>query len=167
MSKTHIPTLAIVPGSFDPITYGHIDLVKRALKQYDKVCLAVMINSAKQYMFTIEERRQIAAAALEGIPNVEVISSEGMLWKLAEDLGATGIVKGYRNDRDLAYEREMANYNLAHNPHAPTVLLQAPKELAHVSSTDVRARIKSHAPLHEYLPPSAERLVYEIWQKKQ
>ena len=102
-------TIAIVPGSFDPITYGHLDLVERAAKQFDKVYVAVMINREKHYMFTLNQRQKIAEEAVRGIENVEVISSEGMLWKLAKDLGACAIVKGYRNEVDLAYEKKWQN----------------------------------------------------------
>ena len=95
--------IAIVPGSFDPITYGHIDIVQRAAEEYDHVYLAVMINREKSYMFTIEQRKRIALAAVAKLPNVEVISSEGMLWELAKELQACTIVKGYRNEVDLNY----------------------------------------------------------------
>ncbi len=153
---------AIVPGSFDPITYGHIALVKEALARYERVYVAVMINPAKQYMFTMEERVAIAKAALCDLPRVEVISSEGMLWKLAEDLGADGIVKGYRNEQDLAYEREMATFNLAHNPNAPTELLPSPKELSLLSSTVVRDRMLHGDTLEGYLPEVVIAVVEKI-----
>ena len=93
-----IKGVAIVPGSFDPITNGHIDIVKRAAELYEKVYLAVMINAEKSYMFSIDERKDIAKAALRGFEGVEVISSEGYLWKLAEELSAVAIVKGVRNE---------------------------------------------------------------------
>ena len=158
--------LAIVPGSFDPITYGHIELVKEARKQYDRVYLAVMINPEKEYLFTIEERTAIAEAALGDLDRVTVISSEGMLWQLAEELGATGIVKGYRNEQDLAYEQKMAEFNLAHNPNAPTKLLLSPKDLAAVSSTAVRERIQRGESLENYLPQKAEELIGKIISAK-
>ena len=86
--------IAIVPGSFDPITNGHVDIVKRAAEEYETVYLAVMINESKKYLFDIEQRTEIAKSAVCDIPNVRVISSEGMLWKLAQDLDADAIVKG-------------------------------------------------------------------------
>ena len=89
--------IAIVPGSFDPITNGHLDIIKKAAALYDKVYVAVMINDKKTYMFTLEERRMIAESATAEIGGVEVISSSGWLWELAKDLGACAIVKGYRN----------------------------------------------------------------------
>ena len=122
--------IAIVPGSFDPITCGHLSLIQKALESYDKVYVAVMINPAKEYLFTIDQRKEIAQAALDGMERVEVITSEGMLWQLAYDLGATAIVKGYRNEVDLAYEESMARFNAEHNPEAKTVLLRSSEELS-------------------------------------
>ena len=113
-------------------------------------------------MFTLEERREIAKAALSKIENVEVISSDGMLWQLAKDLGAVAIVKGYRNEKDLAYEEEMARYNLAHNPNAPTQLLQSSEKLVSLSSTAVRERILSGLSLTGYLPEKAIALIEKI-----
>ena len=96
--------IAIVPGSFDPITNGHIDIVKRAAAEYDTVYLAVMINAEKKYLFNIEQRTEIARAAMRELENVKVISSEGMLWQLAQKLNADAIVKGYRNQKDLSHQ---------------------------------------------------------------
>lgn len=162
MIENQKKALAIVPGSFDPITYGHIALAKEALRRYERVVVAVMINSAKQYLFTMEERVAIAKAALSDYPCIEVISSDGMLWKLAEDLGADGIVKGYRNEQDLAYEQEMAAFNLAHNPNAPTDLLPSPTELATISSTVVRERMQNGESLEGYLPEAAIAVIQKI-----
>ena len=147
--------IAIVPGSFDPITYGHIDIVERAAAEYDKVFLAVTINPSKEYLFSITERTAIAEAALRPYQNVEVIASEGMLWKLAKELGACALVKGYRNEVDYEYEMKMAEFNLEHNPDAPTVLYRANETLEHVSSTVVRDRIQKGLSLDAYLPKDA------------
>ena len=160
-------SVAVIPGSFDPITYGHLDLVERASAQYDKVYLAVMINRAKTYMFSLEERTKIALAATKAYDNVEVISSEGMLWELALRLNACAIVKGYRNEKDLAYEQEMAEYNLAHNPNAPTVLLESKSDLINVSSTVVRERILKGESLEDLLPKACEDLLREFLLKKE
>ena len=151
--------VAIVPGSFDPITLGHIDIVRRAAELYDKVYLAVMINADKEYMFTLEERRRIAEAASADIERVEVISSEGYLWKLAAELGACAIVKGVRNDVDREYELKMAEYNAERNPNAETVLLDSDSSLCHVSSTAAREILLAGGDLSGYLPESAIRMI--------
>ena len=157
--------IAIVPGSFDPITNGHIDIVKRAVDLFDKVYLAVMINPNKNYMFTLDQRKQIAKAALEGIENVEVISSEGMLWELALSLNACAIVKGYRNQVDLEYENKMAEFNSSHNPNAKTILLKADESLKEISSTSVREMIVNSQSLDEYIPASAVEVIKKFLSK--
>ncbi len=155
-------TIAVVPGSFDPITYGHINIVKRAVELYDEVYLAVMINDRKKYLFTLEEREQIARLALKDISNVSVISSSGMLWKLAEELCADAIVKGYRNQTDYDYEMRMAEFNREHNPNAKTVLLKADEQLEEVSSTEVRRAISENSALNKYLPEIAAAEIQKI-----
>ncbi len=147
--------IAIVPGSFDPITLGHLDIVGRAAEVYDTVYLAVMINSEKKYMFSLEQRTKIAEAAVKNFSNVRVISSEGMLWELAKSLGACAIVKGVRNETDLAYEKMMAEYNSAHYPAAETILLPAKEEHLHLSSTLVRDKILARSSLSGLLPEAA------------
>ncbi len=155
MNEELIKGIAVVPGSFDPITLGHIDIVKRALEEYETVVLAIMINPKKNYMFTMEQRERIAKAALSEFPRARVITSEGMLWKLALDLNACAIVKGYRDEKDLAYEKEMAQFNFEHNPNAPTVLLRSADDLELVSSTIVRERIRNGEDLIKLLPQKA------------
>ena len=157
-----VKRIAIVPGSFDPITVGHLDIVQRAAEAYDIVYLAIMINPEKQYMFTMVQRKQLAEAAVRSMDNVKVITSEGMLWKLAADLNACAIVKGYRNEKDLAYEETMANYNREHNPQAETILLKANEKLVDISSTAVRAKILSGENLRPYLPQSVIDEIYKI-----
>lgn len=147
--------VGIVPGSFDPITVGHVDIVRRAAELCDRVFLAVMINSEKKYTFDISERESIAHAAVAGIENVVVISSEGMLYELARALSADAIVKGVRNDVDRAYEKKMAEFNAEHYPAAVTVLLDADPELADISSTAVRALIADGKSLDGVVPEGA------------
>lgn len=159
--------IAIVPGSFDPITNGHIFVVKEAAKLYDKVFVAVMINSDKQYKFTLEERKSIAESALKDIPNVEVISSDGWLYELANSLNADAIVKGYRNNVDLEYENKMAEFNRQHAPNTKTILIQSPSELSFVSSTLVREQLKNNLDIAELLPIEAIEEIEKILAKKQ
>ena len=147
--------IAIVPGSFDPITLGHLDILKRAAEQYDKVYLAVMINAEKSYMFTLAQRTRIAEAAVKELANVQVISSEGMLWELAQSIGACAIVKGVRNETDRAYEQAMAEYNCERYPAAETVLLPAREEHLHLSSTLVRNKILERESLVGLLPEAS------------
>ena len=129
---------ALLPGSYDPMTLGHLDIVKRARLCYDKVTVAVMVNEQKKYTCSLEERVKIAKLTLASYPDVEVIGDEGMLVDLFDRVGADVIVKGIRNDRDREYEEKMAAFNLAHNPRAKTVYMEAADDFEDVSSTRVR-----------------------------
>ncbi len=154
--------IAIVPGSFDPITLGHLDIIQRAASEYDSVYVAVMINQEKRYMFTMEQRKRFAEAAVRDLSNVHVISSEGMLWQLAKELRACALVKGYRNEADLAYEQSMANYNKTHYPEAETVLLPANIEYEQISSTKVRAILTERGDLSPWLPQAVIDEIYRF-----
>ena len=158
--------VAIVPGSFDPITIGHVNIAKRAAELYDKVYLAVMINADKSYMFTLDERERIARAATRDIANLEVISSEGYLYKLAERLSAVALVKGVRNEADRAYELMMAEYNSAHYPAAKTVLLECEAGFSEISSTLVREKLQRGEDLSGYLPKAAIEEIKKITSEK-
>lgn len=150
MSNNIKATVALLPGSYDPITNGHMDVIRRAATLFDRVIVAVMTNDmrayvanakVKQYMFTMEERTEMARCACEGIANVQVISSQAKLIDLVDELGADVIVKGVRNEVDYAYEQKHALYNRAHNPRAETLYLPADPAFDHISSTLVRERI--------------------------
>ena len=154
--------IAIVPGSFDPITNGHLYVIKKAAEDYAKVYVAVMINDQKRYMFTLQEREAIARSAVADLPNVEVISSSGWLWELARDLGACAIVKGYRNEIDLEYENKMAIFNKERYPLADTVMIKADDTMRELSSTLVRELINGEKSLEEYLPIGAIEEIKKI-----
>lgn len=131
-------THALIPGSFDPMTLGHLDIVKRARKHYEKVTVAVMINENKKYAHSIEERAEMARLTLKDLPDVSVVTDKGMLVDLFDRIGADVIVKGIRNEEDRVYEEKMAAYNLEKNPRAKTVFLQACDDLEDLNSTRVR-----------------------------
>ena len=130
-------SLAIVPGSFDPMTMGHLDLIRRVAKSYDEVVVAVMINPSKSYHFSLETRVKIAKKTVADLPNVRVMSDRGMLIDLFDRLGATAVCKGWRNRADYAYELKMADWNKSHNPRFRTELYQSEGAYATLSSTEV------------------------------
>ena len=144
--------VALIPGSYDPITLGHVNVIERAAKIADKVYVAVMNNdsakhssvlSSKTYMFSMDERFELAKRSLSHIKNVEVVSSCGMLIDLFDELSADVIIKGIRTSADLEYEMIHAKWNKEHNPRLETLFLPADDSLASVSSTLVREYIKS------------------------
>ena len=156
----------VVPGSFDPITNGHLDVIKRAAELCETVFVAVMINEQKEYMFTLPEREAIADAACADISGVRVISSSGMLYELCRALSAEVIIKGVRNETDRAYELKMAQYNSEHNPAVTTLLLDASEGLQCLSSTAVRKMINEGEDLSACLPLAAIEKINEIKRGK-
>lgn len=159
-------TIAIVPGSFDPITNGHIFVISEAAKRYNKVFVAVMINANKEYKFTLEQRKDIATAATKNISGVEVIASDGWLYDLANSLNADAIVKGYRNEVDLEYENKMAEFNRQYAPNTKTVLIKSPLELTTLSSTAVREKMKNKCDISDFLPREAIEVISKILNER-
>ena len=133
--------IAILPGSYDPMTVGHVNVIERAARMFDEVVVAVMNNDSKQYMLTAEERTVIATVSCAHIQNARVISDSGMLVDLVDAIDACAIVKGIRNEDDLAYEQNMARWNKEKNPRAETLYLPCDDALSEISSTAVRALI--------------------------
>ena len=165
MSKS---TLALLPGSYDPITRGHMDVIRRAAALFDGVVVAVMTNDMKQYvatakskeyMFSMEQRTAMAAAACTDILNVRVVASTARLIDLVDELGADIIVKGIRNEADYAYEQQHALYNRAHNPRAETLYLPADPQFDTVSSTLVRERLAKGERVDDFVPPAVAELL--------
>lgn len=154
-------SLAILPGSYDPMTLGHLDLLERALTEYDKAVVAVMVNDQKQTLFDMETRVEIAKRTVAHLPQVRVISDTGMLIDLFDRLGADAVCKGYRNQTDYDYETEMANWNKAHNPRFRTVLYQATGEHCTTSSTQVRELLAGGGSPDGLVHPDAIALILE------
>ena len=153
--------IAVIPGSYDPITLGHLDLVKRALTQFDEVVVAVMNNAQKTYMFDMDTRAEMVRLATAELFGVRVVADSGMLVDLFDRVGATAIVKGVRNEEDLAYEQEMAAYNLSKNPRAKTVFFKARDEHATFSSTRVREQLKNGRVPTDLLPAAVAKYLLE------
>lgn len=133
--------VAVCPGSFDPVTLGHLDIVQRAARQYDKVYVCAMVNDRKGAgLLTREERRELLELAVQDMENAVADSWDGFLVEYAKKVGAAAVVKGVRNGGDLDWELEMAEFNRNYDADFPleTVLLPAKKEYQDISSTLVR-----------------------------
>jgi pantetheine-phosphate adenylyltransferase len=152
---------ALIPGSLDPITVGHLDVITRAVDHFDRVIVAVMNNdmqkyvqgaTVKTYRFTVEERLAMAQVACAHLPNVEVITADGMLIDLVDRVGADFIIKGVRNAVDFEYEQKHALYNRAHNPRAETLYMPADPAYDGISSTLARACLERGESLEGILP---------------
>ena len=153
--------IAIYPGSFDPSTLGHLDIIRRAAACFDKVYVCVMVNcEKKQPMFTPERRLELIRHSVAHISNVEVENWSGLLADYARAKDAHILVKGVRNCADFELENQMARINQGICPGLETLLLPASAEFEHFSSTMVREMIRYHQPLEKYVPaPVAEELM--------
>ena len=153
--------IAIYPGSFDPITLGHLDIIRRAAACFDKVYVCVMVNcEKKQPMFTPERRLELIRHSVAHISIVEVENWSGLLADYVRAKDAHILVKGVRNCADFELENQMARINQGICPGLETLLLPASAEFEHFSSTMVREMIRYHQPLEKYVPaPVAEELM--------
>lgn len=130
--------VAIYAGSFDPITYGHIDIVERALKIFDKVILAIANNAEKRSLFTIEERLEIVKAIFSDTPNVIVDSFKGLLVEYVAKTNAKAMLRGLRATSDFEYEFHMASMNRSLNNHLDTLFMMTSKDYFFVSSRTIK-----------------------------
>lgn len=145
--------IAVYPGSFDPITLGHLDIIRRAAKCFDKVLVCVMVNCEKSHpMFAPQERLDLIRRSVADIPNVEVEQWSGLLADYARERGAHILVKGVRNTADFDSEVQMARINAGIMPGLETVLLSARAQYTHFSSTMVREMARYGQPMEQYVP---------------
>ena len=157
--------IAIYPGSFDPVTNGHFDVIKRAAKLFDKLIVVVMVNAAKHPSFSLEERVELLRTVTEGIPKVEVESYTGMLADFARERHACTVVKGLRAVSDYENEFQMALANRKLNPNLETVFLPARGEYQFLSSSIVREIAYYGGDISGMVPRAIERPILEKLRK--
>ncbi len=144
--------IAIYPGSFDPITSGHLNIIRRAASIFDKLIVCVMVNGAKKPMFTREERVNMIRQVVGDIPNVEVDSSDELLAEYAKRRGSCVIVKGLRAGSDFENEFQMALINHKINPTLDTMFLTAEHQYMYLSSSTVKELGNYDVDLSDFLP---------------
>lgn len=151
-------TVALFPGSFDPITNGHVETAKKAAQIFDKVYVVAMTNTSKHYLFTAKERADFIRDALKDIPNIEVLDKPDMLTvNLAHELHARAIVRGVRNSADFRYEQEIAGINKRLAPDINTVLLFSSPENSFVASSMIKELARFDEEVHQFLPERAAK----------
>ena len=159
---------AICSGSLDPITLGHLDIIRRAAACFDRVCVCVSPNAEKKnQMFTPEQKLRLVQAAVADLPNVEAELGPGLLADFAVAHGATAIVRGVRNATDLDAEYSLALINQSIRPGLETVFFPASLEYQYFSSSMAREMIRYGQPLEKYLPAAIVPLVREMTEKKE
>lgn len=143
---------AIYPGSFDPVTIGHLNIIRRASEIFDHLTVCVMVNAGKNPMFTLEERVDLIRRVTKDLPNVEVDSSGELLAEYARKKGKCVIVKGLRAGSDFENEFQMAMINHKLNPDLDTMFLTAEHQYTYLSSSMVKELGRYHVDLSDFLP---------------
>jgi pantetheine-phosphate adenylyltransferase len=158
--------VAICPGSFDPVTVGHLDIITRAAKMFDKVIVVVMTNSSKSPSFSAEERMMMITKACDGLDNVYVDCYEGLLAEYAAMRDAGAIVKGLRAMSDFEYEFQMALTNKKLNPKVETVFLTTSAENMYLSSSMVKEIARMGGDIREFVPDVIHNEIINRLQKE-
>jgi pantetheine-phosphate adenylyltransferase len=143
----------VYPGSFDPITNGHLDVVQRAAKMFDRVILAVARNEGKHPLFSLEERKRLALSAVSGLGNVVVETFEGLLVDYVVRHGACAVVRGLRAVSDFEFEFQLALMNRKLEPNLETLFLMPREELTYISSRLVKEISRLGGNVNQFVPP--------------
>lgn len=143
----------IYPGTFDPITNGHVDLVERAARLFDRVVIAIAFSEKKTPLFSLEERVSLCQATLSNIPNVEVKGFSNLLTDFAKSEGAWCVLRGLRAVADFEYEFQLANMNRAMYPEFESLFLTPAEHLSYISSSLVREIASLHGDITPFVPP--------------
>lgn len=164
MSQSVGERVALFPASFDPVTNGHLDIIRRSLKLVDRLVVAVAHNVAKSGAFTVEERLDILQAVLGDEPRIEITAFEGLLVDFCRSSGAEIVIRGLRAMSDYEYEFEMALMNKHLNPDVETVFMMASQEYLYVSSSRLKELVRHGGNVSDFVPPLVEKRLREKLQ---
>lgn len=153
---------AIYPGSFDPVTFGHIDMIERSAKIVDELVVAILVNSAKNPLFSVEERVSMLEEITGHVQNIRIMSFNGLLIDFAQEVDASIIVRGLRAVTDFEYELQIAQTNRIVNDRIDTVFLTTSLEYAYLSSTIVKEVASYGGDISHFVP---EQLIDRIYAK--
>lgn len=144
--------IAVFPGSFDPITIGHVDIVNRAIPLFDKIIVAIGVNTQKNYLFDLETRLNWLKEVFKDEPTIEIASYEGLTINFCKEQKAEYILRGIRSASDFEYEKTIAHLNFAMDEKLETILILSRAELGSISSTIVREIIKGDGDVSKFVP---------------
>lgn len=144
--------IAVFPGSFDPVTLGHIDIIQRALTLFDEVNIAIGLNNSKKILFPLEKRKQWIADSFLGKSNISVSSYSGLTVDYCKKIGAKYIIRGIRNINDFEYEKSIAQMNAALSTEIETIFLMTSPEYAAISSSIVRDIYQNEGDISQFVP---------------
>lgn len=149
--------IAVYPGSFDPVTYGHLDIIQRAARQYDRLIVAVLNNSSKNPLFTVEERKVLLAEVTKDLPNVEIDSFRDLLVRFMRMKNASVIVRGIRSVTDFEYELQLASTNHMLDDGIDTVFMMTNPKYSYLSSSIVKEIAYFQGDVAKLVPPFVEQ----------
>ncbi|MDZ5470676.1 pantetheine-phosphate adenylyltransferase [Bacillus sp. 31A1R] len=153
--------IAVCPGSFDPITYGHLDIITRGAKVFDEINVVLLNNASKQPLFTIQERMDLIRQVTKHLPNVKVDSYQGLLVDYAKEVGASAIIRGLRAVSDFEYEMQITSMNRVLNDEIETFFIMTNNQFSFLSSSIVKEVAKYSANISELVPPIVEKALME------
>ena len=156
-----MPKVAIYPGSFDPVTNGHIDIVKRGLKLFDKIIVSILHNPSKEYLFTLEEREEMLKDSLKKLKNIEIDNFDGLLVDYAASRKAHAILRGLRAMSDFEYEFQMALMNRRLNREVQTVFLMTGLRWIFTSSSIIKEAAQFGGDIKNMVPEAVNRKLKE------
>ena len=154
---------AIYPGSFDPLTLGHLDMIKRSAKIVDELVIGVLNNSAKNSLFSLDERVSMIKEMTESMPNVTVASFDGLLVDYMKEINATIIVRGLRAVTDFEYELQIAQTNHVENPEVETIFLTTSLQYSYLSSTIVKEFASYGGDISKFVPARFIARIYATY----
>ncbi|MBC1341209.1 pantetheine-phosphate adenylyltransferase [Listeria welshimeri] len=157
--------IAVIPGTFDPITNGHLDIIERAAKIFDVLYVAVLNNSSKKPLFTVEERMEMIKQVTAHLPNVEVESASGLTVDYAAKRGATAIVRGLRAVSDFEYEMQIASMNRTLNAEIETFFVMTNTKYSFLSSSMVKEVAQYQGDISELVPEMVNRAIQVKFNK--
>ena len=154
-------TLAVYPGSFDPLTNGHVDIISRGTRMFDRIIVAILVNAEKAPLFTMDERVEIARAVFSGHPNVEIDTFDGLLVDYVQRRHAQVIVRGLRAVSDFEFEFQMALMNQRLNPGIDTVFMMPAEQYTYISSRLIKEVFSLGGRVHGLVPELVEERLRE------